>query len=51
MAQPPAGPVGSGQAAVPPFSSNEGDYGSYISCVDQAAFRLPDLAPIPASRA
>jgi hypothetical protein len=72
MAQPPTGPVGSGQAAVSPDSGDEGDYGSHISCVavlgtalenfdcspmlpfscvDQAAFRLPDLAPIPAARA
>ncbi len=32
MAQPPAGTVGSGQAAVPPGSGDEGDHGSRISC-------------------
>jgi hypothetical protein len=72
MAQPPTGPAGSGRAAVPPDSGDEGDDGSShqlssrigdrtrnidygprppFSCVDQAAFRLPDLAPILTSRA
>ncbi len=66
MAQPSSGPVGSGQNAVPPDSGDEGDHGGRIgdrirkidcgpmppfSFVDQAASRLPDPAPILASRA
>jgi hypothetical protein len=46
MAQPPTGPLGSGQAAVPPESGDEGDNGSRSSCAAVLMAPTHMLAPI-----
>jgi hypothetical protein len=43
MAQPHTGPQGSGQAAVPPDSDDEGDDGSRISCAAVSATALENI--------
>jgi hypothetical protein len=50
MAQPHTGPVGSGQAAVPPDSGDEGDNGSRVSsaAVLAAALENVDCSPVAA---
>jgi hypothetical protein len=49
MAQPPTGPVGSGQAAVQPDSGDEGDHGSLTSCAAVLATALENIdgGPMP----